>query len=510
MEKKQSLVVKWLHICFMVAFGLVFSLAILNALFNRTVYPYNGLVLTGLVTAAFAFFLLVAKFINKKRTFFEKHYTKILLIATLFIFVVQMLMLCLLRFEPVWDMEAIYRGAVSWVETGSFTDYFSATCHKDYFFIFPNNLGSLSFLAFIFKIADLFGFRDYFTVAGVVNGLLLAASVVLAATISKRFFGAVGGLFTLLFFLCSAPFYMLAPVFYTDALSFVFPLLTCFLILKVESAHTKKAKIGWAVLACIACLIGALIKMTVLIVLVAAFIWLLLSRKWKDLIVLGLVATIVLTAGFVGFDRYMYTVHLDEAKAEKMNQPIWYWLNLATLGDGKYNNDIFWASYRIEGKEAKSEFLKEAFCFSVEYQGAEKLLNLVARKPAIVFGDGTYGIAEFLDDRPLQQRDIYQYILMTGDKYYNYAMATTGIFLAIQLLMLFSLNFKKRKLELIFPQLCTFGIVFFLLFWEIKSCYMINFVAFIFICASGGLYQIVCESGGFFKLMRSAVTRSKK
>ncbi|MBE7026223.1 MAG: hypothetical protein E7410_01450 [Ruminococcaceae bacterium] len=228
MEKKQSLVVKWLHICFMLAFGLAFSLIILNVLFNRKVYPYNGLVLSLLVILAFVFFLLVASFIHKKRTFFEKHYAKILLVAVLFIFGVQMLMLYLLRFEPAWDMEAIYRGAISWVETGSFTDYFSATCHKDYFYIFPNNLGSLSFLALIFKVANLFGIQDYFTVAGVVNSLLLSVSVILAATISKRFFGAVGGLFTLLFFLCSAPFYMMAPVFYTDALSLAFPLLTCF------------------------------------------------------------------------------------------------------------------------------------------------------------------------------------------------------------------------------------------------------------------------------------------
>jgi len=282
------------------------------------------------------------------------------------------------------------------------------------------------------------------------------------------------------------------------------------LILKAESARAQKAKIGWAVLACVACLVGALIKMTVLIVLVAAFIWLLLSRKWKDLLVLVLVAAIVIGAGFAGFDKYMYTSHIDEVTAEKMNQPIWYWLDLAVIGNGMYNHDLFMASYNISGKEAKAEFLKEVFGYAIEYQGVDALLDLAVRKPAIVFGNGAYGIAEFLDDRPAQQRDIHRYILTTGDKYYNYVMATTGIFLAIQLLMLFSLNFKKRNLAFVFPQLCAFGIMFFLLFWEIKSCYMINFVAFIFICASGGLYQIVCESGGVFKSIRSLVIRTKK
>lgn len=510
MEKTENKVVKLLHICFMVAFGLAFSLIILNVLFNRNVNDYNAKTISFLFVVSFAFFLFFASCINKRRIFFEKHYTKILLVSVIYIFVIQMIMLVILRFDPIWDMEAIYHGAISWVETGTFTDYTSSTCHADYFYIFPNNLGSLTFLALFFKVANILGFRDYFLVGGVVNGLLLAVSVVLATNISKRFFGAVSAMFTLLFFLCSAPFYMMAPVFYTDALSFVFPLLTCFLILKSESAPTLKAKICFAVLACVACLIGALIKMTVLITLIAVFIWLLLARKWKDLIILVLVSAIVFCAGFSGFGTYMYTNHLDTLKADQKNQPIWFWLNMAIVEEGYFNGKIFQASSDIEGKEAKSDFLKEVYVANIKERGADSLLKLFTRKAARVFGDGTYALSEFLDDRPLQMRGIHQYILYVGNKYGAYRMFTTGIFLALQAFMLFSLNFKKRNLSFILPQLCVFGIMFFLLFWEIKSCYMINFIPFIFICASGGLYQIVCVSGGFFKLMRSVKKDVKK
>lgn len=63
-----------------------------------------------------------------------------------------------LRFTPSFDLDAIYGGAIQWVETGSFSGYY------DYFDWFPNNLGGLCLFYFVFKIGRFFG-TDYFAMA---------------------------------------------------------------------------------------------------------------------------------------------------------------------------------------------------------------------------------------------------------------------------------------------------------------------------------------------------------
>lgn len=119
----------------------------------------------------------------------------------------------MLRFDPQFDLEAIYRGTEQWVNIGDFTSYSSYTCHDNYFYVFPNNTGALFFLFIVFKNASLFGITDFFCVAMVVNVIMVTATMVITSLICKRRMSPSAGLLAAALFLISPPFWFIAPVF---------------------------------------------------------------------------------------------------------------------------------------------------------------------------------------------------------------------------------------------------------------------------------------------------------
>ena len=387
----------------------------------------------------------------------------------------------------MWDLEAIYKGAIAWVEEGTFTGYSSDTCHIDYFYIFPNNLGALAFLAGIFKISNMLGCYDYFTVATIINSLMSVILMFLVQAISRYFFGKFGGFLSIIIFLSCLPFYFISAVFYTDSLSILFPLVAFYALLKAESENKMLLKIILYILFAVTCLIGALIKLSVLIIVIAATIYVLLKKKWRDVLLLVSISIIVISTGFATFNAYMYNNYLEKEKAESINMPILYWIDLAFHGDGRYNNEIFWAANNFDSQEEKNTYLKEDIKIAIKELGFEGILKLFEKKSAIAFGDGTFALSDFLDDRPANNGFLHKFLLYDSKYYSAYSTVATAVFLSLQLLMIISIFLEGTDFKLAFPKLSIFGIMLFLLFWEINSRYITIFVPFIIICAVGGI-----------------------
>ena len=72
---------------------------------------------------------------RRKEDFFERNYKYIVVIFLAVTFAYQMAKAGELRFVPSFDLDAIYWGALEWLQTGTFAGYY------DYFDWFPNNLG---------------------------------------------------------------------------------------------------------------------------------------------------------------------------------------------------------------------------------------------------------------------------------------------------------------------------------------------------------------------------------
>lgn len=476
---------------FSILFFVSFSLILLNVIFNKYIYTYNTFNLLLSACLYLVFILFCGYFIYKHRQTLSKYFWGISIIAGLIHFIVLIIIAFPLRFAPIFDLEAIYQGAIELAEGRSFSEYTSNTCHTDYFYIFPNNLGSMAFLAAIFKLVSIFGIKDYFIVATIFNSIMCVATMILSSYISKKLFGVTAGLCTIIFFLTSPPFYFIGPVFYTDSLSLLFPVLSFFLFLKGEESTKLNKKIGLYIACALACTVGALIKMTVLIFAIAVLIYFILYKKWKDLAIFTIAIVSVFAILLSSFNAWIYSSHLDKAKAEQTNTPVYYWIDLAFHGNGGYNNNIYKMSRNEPDPEIRKQILKNDIKKAIDELGTKGVYNLFEIKSARAFGDGTYALSDFLDDRPSKINSLHKFITYDGEEYDKYSTLATAIFLSIQLLMVLSAALKKKEPRIIITQLSVFGIMVFLLFWEINSRYITTFIPFIFISAIGGLSSLL-------------------
>ena len=346
----------------------------------------------------------------------------------------------------------------------------------------------MAFLAFFFKIANLLGIHAYFTVASIVNSIMIVLAMVFAQAVCKRLYGTMCGIFVMLLFLCSLPFYFMGPIFYTDALSLMFPLAAFYGLLKAEDAGKSGSKIGWYIFTAAMCFLGAMIKMTVLIFVIAAFLYFILKKRWVEMITFICISIAVIGLGFFSFNSYMYSTHLDKVKADQTNMPIHYWLDLAVHGQGRYDNNIFWNAHNESDPESRKEMLIQDIKQEVKKHGVCGMYELFEEKSTRAFGDGTYALSDFLDDRPVKQnRFLHKILLYNGEHYDAYSMIATAIFLSMQILMLLSVCFKKTDFKLLIPQLCVFGVMLFLLCWEVNSRYITTIIPCILVCAAKGI-----------------------
>lgn len=471
-------------------FGFVFLMTVLGVVFNRSVYQYTELALIAMIAAAVALLVLIYRLLSKHRKAVNDKFSVILVVMALVLMFVQLFVGVSLRFDPIFDLKAVFGGAEYWVQTGGFADYSAENCHDNYFYIFPNNTGTLFIMYIILKGADALGISDAFSVMMIVNSLVIVGTMCLTALICRRKFGAHIGIFAAALFLVSPPFWFMAPVFYTDSLSMIFPVAVYYLIVCAEGRNGMLKRLPYYVAAGLLAGVGALIKPTVLIILIAAFIYLLLRHRFKS--VAALAAVVVLTVSLVmcGFNGYIYSNHLDKSKAEQMNMPTEYWLSLGLSGNGRYNNDYFSLAFNEPDPELRKEKLREVISDNLHEQGVEGTLRLFATKAAYLFGDGTYALSDFLDDNPLRESTLHEYILFNGEHYSVYSAVATALFLAIQLFMIAAVPLGKRQTDAFVPLLCVFGLFIFLMVWEANPRYITNFIPMIFIAASAGIERV--------------------
>ncbi|NTV89059.1 MAG: hypothetical protein HGA22_01645 [Clostridiales bacterium] len=396
------------------------------------------------------------------------------------------------------------------MQAGTFTNYYN------YYYYFPNNLGSMSFLHMMFAIASFFGIHDYFLIGMLTNSILSISTMTTVFFICKRIRGVRHAVFSLVLFAFSLPFYFIAPAFYTDALSMLFPALYFYLYLLWKDAPKGKYSYLLFSFMVLVAFVGTLIKITVLIMVIAVSIDMFINMSKKKFIIsnICIYALILLLTGL--FNTYIYSGHLDKAQAEKQNDPYTHWVMMGLQGSGGYNPNDYNFTRSFEDPDERRKANIEEIKKRLHDYGISGIFDLYTIKSARSFGDGTYSLSDFLDDRPVTKNAIHEFVTYDGQKYNVYSHICEAVLFSVMLLMLWyalQVAFGKRdgKQVLLAPPLAVFGIFVFLLIWETNGRYFSNFVPVIFICAVLGIdYFIEFEKrivkavkAGFMSLYQS-------
>ena len=474
---------KFLVYMFCAFFSVCFSYLLVNILFNNAEYNYKKLGLSFYIFAAV--YLLTYAYIRLRKIeeFLTRHYKKNLLSFLCIMFIVQMSFGLFLRFKPDFDIEAVYQGAIEWVQTGTFAKYY------DYYYHFPNNLGAMTFLHFFFSIASFLGFEDYFLVGMIVNSILSILTMMVVSLILKHISGAKQAVFALVIFAVYLPFYFIAPVFYTDSLSMLFPVLFYYLYLKLKDTSYNKKFFLICILMGLAASIGMKIKFTVVIMVIAVAIDMFINSNWKKAISANAVVCSVILICFAVFNVYIYSYHLDRERARQDNDPYVHWVMMGLKGSGGYNPDdyLFTRSFK-DPDERKAAIIQEIKRRISEY-GPDGMFKFLTKKSVKCFGDGTFGLDDFLADRE-DKNVLHSFVISEGDKYELYRHICEAILFTLMLFMvLLALKyfFSKEKNIYLAPLVAVFGIFLFLLGWEANRRYFTNFVPVIIVCAVLGI-----------------------
>ena len=398
---------------------------------------------------------------------------------------VQLLMGLRLRYKPVYDIDAVFGGAVQWAETGSFPDYY------DYYYAFFNNLGGLRFLYRIFRLARALGIRDYYLAATVANGALSLLTMFATGQAARKLLGVRGQMTAYALFALSPPFWFIAPAFYTDALSMPFPILTYWLWLAAKDRPRRRDRLCLYALMGLCTALGAQIKATVIILFIAIVLDGLFQGQWKRTAAMALIVSLALLLGQAGLEREVYQ-HLDRETAEARRTPLLHWVMMGLGGDGMYDPEDYAFTRSFTDRDEQRAALKAEISRRVRELGPAGLIRHLTIKGNILFGDGTYGLSDCLGGEPLTETMLREWVLPGGAHNGLYKHLCTGMLLALYLLMTAAsfrdaLSPQRETFSVLVPRLAMFGLLLFLLAWEARWRYFSNFIPLFFLSALPGL-----------------------
>jgi len=404
--------------------------------------------------------------------------------------------LCLgfkLRYIPNWDIGAVFNGGRDWAVNGNFDDFL------DYHATFSNNHGALFLFKTVFSFYRAFGGADYYAAALVFTALLTQLAVYAGYDTAKRLTGGVrGGVMFLVLLGIYLPFYTMAAAFYTDQLSLPFTILTLNLYLRGRDEERFPRKMVWFALCGIGSAIGATIKFTAIIPLIAVVLdWVLNNTEWRwekvKRPLAGLGAAVLLVLIWMGtFSAYM-EAKVGKERIYEQRMPLSHWIMMGfNQNDGNYDNEDYNISREFANLDARREGIPQEIRRRVKAFGAKGLRRRFNEKMAIDYSSGTFKQHDFFwldpQNRDPEDENGWHTIVLPGEKNYNvYDHLATALLLAYLLWGIGGAVLSLPKPGFCAPWMALVGLNAFLLIWETNNRYILNHFPLMVLTAVLGL-----------------------
>ena len=486
---------KWFYILFSLGF-----LWLLNHIVTGSYYEYLEIPILLCVSCALGLLTLLWRLIGRHEAELSKRRKAITAVFPGVMFVLQMTFGALLRYQPIFDVDAIYGGAIEWVETGTFASYY------EYFSYFFNNFGGLRFFYWVFRFSRALGSTDYYMAAVTANALLSLCAMLLTGEVSGKLLGPRGRFMAYALFLISPPFYFIAPAFYTDALAMPFPILLYWLYLLAKEQDGPGARAALYVLMGIASAIGILIKPVAAIALIAVVIDAALTWDRKRAVLIAVTSLLF----FLVFCTSLYGTiyrHIDRNEVAKNSTPLLHWVMMGLRGNGMYNPEDYEYTRSFDDREEQTSALLDEIKLRIRDRGFNGMVELLTTKGDICFGDGTYGLSDCLGGIAVRESRLHALLLSDGAYHAFYKHLCTGVLLALYVLMIVSalqeaLCPHSRSFRFLVPRLAVFGLLLFLICWEARWRYFSSFIPLIFVSALPGMERFSIMLRAIRQLMK--------
>lgn len=496
-------IISLFHTCFF----LLFSLLWLEMLFfnnsNNLFHPLKQICFS-LIWAVFlalgAVLFCVVK--RKYSAFFIKYYTEVVYGILAVLFLLQLVFVSSVSTQIGWDCNNLITPALS-DEIGSYNTYFSQ---------YPHNLFLLLVLKGLGRLFGFLGIHNMWLAYSVFNTIMVDLAILFlvkaALLIGSKKFSYIT-LWTAILFLGFTP-YLIVP--YTDTLSMPFIIGAFYFYCRIFQGWKQEKKALLPFLCFPPCLLcGFLIKPTAAILLIAIIIIFLcfylkqfLSEKvFKKLLLkrLGyfLGCGLFLFAGYKGFHCYVDTLDMFDLN-HNLSVPMTHYLMMGTniqktetgFYYGGFNmDDIGITMSKPNPAEARKANLEE-YKRRMKRFGFMGYLDFLNKKAGQVTSEGDFywgDEGDFADWSRAGENLLTELIYPNGAYYRIYTYVLQGIwilvFAGVALSPVLQKNDSGKELFTV-VQCAVLGSLLFILIFEGRSRYIINFLPFYVLLAAYG------------------------
>lgn len=468
--------------CFYFIFSIVMLYLINIAIFRGSQYfmPIEAkyTILSTLLLAILLFFLL---FIFDRFKLSKKVLIGIIVGSLFLILGLQLLFSIIFINYPTWDFGHVFEAAYSLSQGNNLL--------PEYFYLdFPNNIGSALILGGIFKLFSIVSdSKNFMIVIGIlVNITVIQVSLVTSLILVSKIRNLKVAALLSIFLLGVTPLYAYAPIFYTDTLVMVFPLMAILLIYVYQISEWKYREI-YLISAGIIFSIGIIVKTNVIVVMIAALLYLIFKYKIKQIIktvVLVILPFFIITPIYEFQAQKYIPISYEEA-----GLPATHWIMMGLYGRGWFTPEEYNFSssiYRKEGKEATEEANLTVIKDRLVNYGFDGLVSFWDDKISQTWNDGTYFAPEKLQRNLIYKLDAQKYVLGDSKDIYIYLSQASHVILLIGL-FLFSITRFNKKLDInTLGLIAIFGVFLFLILWETRSRYLVFILPLMWIISIQG------------------------
>ncbi len=479
-----------------IGFGVLFLLFSLQMIFNfhymhKTFTP-NRLFIFLAAATLFALGFFAVHFLhklNKRRR---------LIVRTAFVFllfVVQLYLFWKTSFQPGWDADLVVGAAIN-----GFTDMM-------YFSKFPNNLFITVIMQLYLAATDFLFFISPLKRLIILNIVLVDLAIMFLYLSTRRVFGERRADVALLLGIFLFGFNPWLSTPYTDTFGSLFPIAMLYCIIRIFTDESKKNVAVFSALLGAFAVVGAYIKITSIIVVVALAMLILINlfskksealklKKEHIFFLPGVCATLLM----VFLLLFPSNARIEEENPTEVPRGIFYFLEtgLALFGAGSWNSDTFyWTGENIKNDDYEQQAVERILAILQDY-GVLGTAQHLYLKTLWNGTDGTftYGMEGAFHTSPQDSTDtlrgaMQSYVYATSDFFQNtLSQIMQALWLIVCLFGAVSIFNKDDGDFTLLARLAVGGLFVFLMLFEGRSRYVFLYVPVIIFAVQSVGYRL--------------------
>ncbi len=490
-NKNTNIRTSLLHV-FYIIMAIVFIYLFIQVIFHNhigivQIHPF--LLIISMI-GYFSFFYFLYRFLQK-RVKRDKIFSAI---CFFILFIIQLLFAYFFAVRPSWDFGCVHFGAMDHVLK------VQSIYQNQYFYQYGNNIPITMLFIFLYKLVHFFGFSQFLFFGIGFNILCIDIALFYMYRFICEYFSKEQSRIFLILTLSFTPFITYAPIFYTDTISLPFAVGGIYYLFHYfNTSH----ELRFLMISGLLLGVGCCLKFSLFVIVIAICIYLFFQQEIKSPKRVFKIVTVLFVMIFLPIVllNVFITVRFDSKQQELYAFPLTHWIMMGLKGVGGYNDQDVNFTLSYKGKEKREEAnIQEIQNRLKKMMKEKKLLSFYTQKAIYTWGDGTYFAPAKLEREPLYSYKIKDYFLYSNhgkNKFYHAVAQTQHIFMLLFIILglIFSSYLDKRQRDLqILLNIIIFGAFLFLLLWEARSRYLVNFIPILLLSC----YLGMVAGGRFF------------